>query len=111
MFGDQSMLTGDQARYDRLYRLGCICCRKLGYPEEPSQLHHQLSGTHRIGNEATVPLCPWHHEGLWKGRFRSARLAATLLGPSFKTEPKRFRERFGEDRELLEEVNELIKDM
>ena len=101
------MLTGDQARYDKLQRLGCIACRRLGYVQ-PADMHHLLSGTHRIGNEATIPLCEWHHRGVWNVRFRSARLARSLIGPSFALEPKKFVARFGTDEQLLKEVNELI---
>ena len=102
------MLTGDQARYDKLQRLGCIACRRLGYVQ-PADMHHILEGTKRLGNQATIPSCEYHHRGVWSGRFRSLRLAKSLLGPSLALEPKRFRERFGEDSALLAEVTELIK--
>jgi hypothetical protein len=102
-------LNKDQKRYDALQKIGCICCRKLGYPQQAADMHHILRGTHRIGNHATLPLCRWHHVAVWSDRFRSKKLAQTLLGPSLSENSKAFHERFGSDEALLEEVEKLIK--
>ena len=101
------MLTGDKARYDKLQRIGCLACRHYGYYQS-ADMHHLLSGTHRIGNDATIPLCEYHHRGIWHLRFPSLKKAYTLLGPSLALEPKRFHERFGSDEELLAQAQRLI---
>jgi hypothetical protein len=72
-------------------------------------MHHLLSGSHRIGDAATVPCCEWHHRGVWNTRFKTRQMAEKLLGPSLALNPKRFREAFGDDNTILEKVNELIK--
>lgn len=61
-----------------------------------------------MGNQATVPLCEFHHRGIWT-RFKTLKLAQTMLGPSLALEPKRFREVFGDDKALLEMTNRMIE--
>lgn len=69
-------------------------------------MHHQNLGAHagqkRLGDEATIGLCPWHHRGIFKPPIN--------VGPSLAKEPNRFREVFGSDDELLAEENELISE-
>jgi hypothetical protein len=96
-----------EQRYTALQRIGCLACRELGYVQ-PADMHHLLSGTHRRGDKATIPLCPFHHRGVWNDRFHSLKFAKTLLGPSLALEPKAFRERFGDDAALLAKANALI---
>lgn len=100
-------MTFREKRFGLLQGIGCLACRQMGYLQ-PSDMHHLLSGTHRIGDRHTIPLCPYHHRGFWNDRFKSLRLAKTLLGPSLALEPRRFHEVFGSDEELLAKANELI---
>jgi hypothetical protein len=56
-----SRMTGTDKRSQRfreLQELGCVACRKLGYVSQPD-IHHLLSGGKRIGDNATIPLCPF----------------------------------------------------
>jgi hypothetical protein len=99
-------LTKRERRYVDLQQFGCLACRTLGFVQPPD-MHHQLSGGRRIGDHATVPLCPWHHRSVWIDRFTNQAMARTLLGPSLASEPKEFRERFGTDAELLAKVRQL----
>jgi hypothetical protein len=95
-------------RWQQMQEIGCLACRQMGFANEPSDMHHLLSGHRRRGDEFTIPLCPWHHRGLWNNRFANQKLAEALLGPSLAHSSKRFRELFGSDDELLTWCNELI---
>ena len=94
------MTKADIARFDALHRIGCICCRKAGSGFRAPDIHHILCGGRRIGNQATIPLCPEHH------RFPSN---GTVVGPSLADGSKPFHARWGTQLALLAEVNELIK--
>jgi hypothetical protein len=99
-----------QRRFQRICEIGCICCRQYGR-FSPCQVHHQNMGQHagqkRLGDEATVGLCPWHHVGEPPEELTTAQ-AVVILGPSMKHEPVRFRKIFGSDEELLAMENEAI---
>lgn len=52
--------------------LGCAMCRRMGYPETPSQLHHPREGVgmaQRQSDWLVIPLCEQHHTGSkgWHG--------------------------------------------
>jgi len=101
----------DRERFDKLLALGCICCRHFGYFQPPEIHHLNLdghAGQKRLGHQFTIPLDSYHHRGQWAGRFHSLQFAQTLLGPSLALEPRRFREVFGTDEQLLARVNALI---
>lgn len=95
-------------RWVQLQSIGCLACRRYGFHNQPSDCHHLLSGHKRRGDEFTIPLCPWHHRGVWNDRFQHQKMAEALLGPSLAHASKRFREVFGTDEELLFEANRLI---
>jgi Recombination enhancement, RecA-dependent nuclease len=92
-------------RFRELQELGCCACRQMGYIQ-PCDIHHILSGHKRIGDEATVGLCEYHHRGVWNTRFASLNFAKALCGPSLALEPNAFRERFGTDEQMLAFANE-----
>ena len=49
--------------YDKLARLGCILCIRLGYGEgTPAEIHH-IRRTGKRSNAPVIPLCPEHHRG------------------------------------------------
>ena len=58
------MATKEQKQhYDKLARLGCILCIKLGYGEgTPAEIHH-IRRTSKRSNAPVIPLCPEHHRG------------------------------------------------
>ena len=88
----------DLARYDQLVKLGCICCYNLKLYSAPD-MHHILSGGRRIGNQATIPLCPYHHRGVDRRHD---------VGPSLADGSRIFARYHGTERDLLKQVNELI---
>jgi hypothetical protein len=95
--------------------LGCICCLMRRAPWivhrswRPIEIHHLLSGGKRIGHDATVALCHWHHQAKCFPSTTSGYMAQSrLYGPSLEREPRRFREVYGSDDELLAFQNELL---
>jgi hypothetical protein len=48
---------------DKVARLGCVVCRRLGYGETPAQLHHVAEGSGLRSDFAVAPLCEEHHTG------------------------------------------------
>jgi hypothetical protein len=96
-------MSSEDERYRGLQELGCIACLKRGNWSAPD-IHHLNLGGHaggkRRGWRFTIPLCPPHHRGvMWREE---------LYGPSLALHPRRFREVFGSDDELLAEVNSLL---
>ena len=61
----------EQERFQAMRRIGCIACfigRQIGIASAQLahrnlEIHHLLSGGRRIGHEATVCLCHYHHQG------------------------------------------------
>lgn len=103
-------MTRDQRRYEALRDLGCIACHLDGYHGVPPDVHHLVDKGYRKhsgGNQATVPLCPWHHRGQPPMDFTVAYMHATR-GPSMHWHGKEFTNQYGSQRALLAKVNELI---
>ena len=100
--------TGDLLRFAKLTKIGCIVCRvHLNVYREPD-MHHLLSGGRRIGHQATIPLCPWHHRAV---SDLPEKEATKLMGPSLAKSPKKFRETFGNDAELIEATDYLLNSL
>lgn len=60
------MKNADKRYMDRVARLGCALCNKLGYGETPAEIHHLREGqgmSQRASNFLVVPLCSNHHRG------------------------------------------------
>jgi hypothetical protein len=96
----------DQRRYAKLFAYGCICCRRAGYYSPPT-MHHLVDKGDRAksgGNAATLPLCPWHHQGIPGPGGKNATRA--LLGASLADGRKPFVAQWGTERALLAQVNE-----
>lgn len=47
---------------DRVARLGCVVCRRMGFNESPAELHHIAEGSGKRSDFAVAPLCPTHHD-------------------------------------------------
>lgn len=96
-----------ELRFRRLKEIGCLACWMIGIPDVYPEIHHQNldehAGQKRLGDEFTVPLCGWHHQG-----HGPASLYETL-GPSLKHHPVEFREKFGSDMTQLAKTNDLIR--
>lgn len=78
----------------------------------PAEIHHQnlggKAGQERLGDEFTVPLCPWHHQSQPMYGLTSERMRG-LYGPSLKLHSRAFRLQFGRDEAMLAKVNDLIR--
>lgn len=75
-------------------------------------IHHLNLGDHagqvRLGDEFTIGLCPWHHQG-YPAPNLTRDQTRDWLGPSMAHEPNRFREVFGGGQELLARTNVLVE--
>jgi len=60
-------LTKAEKKYmNSVAELGCLVCKRMGYPGTPAELHHPRAGTgagRRSSNWDVIPLCPEHHRG------------------------------------------------
>lgn len=104
-------------RFDCIRRIGCIACLKNQEVGRASatlvlrrlEIHHLLSGGRRIGHEATICLCHYHHQAKFLPYVDYGYKAqADAFGPSLEREPRRFHEMYGTDEELLALQNELL---
>lgn len=105
--GKQAVSEKHRRRWDRFPDVGCIACGLRGIWNPQTQTHHLVSGGRRIGHHATVPLCPWHHQGIAGDSSYDA--LRTKLGPSMAKEPNEFRAEFGMDETLLASTNARLR--
>jgi hypothetical protein len=99
-----------ERRFRLLREMGCICCQieLLGY--SAPDMHHLVDkGYRRLsgGDQATIPLCPWHHRGIAPDGF-SQSTAVLAYGPSLALHKRRFVAHYGTERELLARVDERL---
>lgn len=91
-------MTNEERRYlNRVAELGCLVCRRMGYPGTPAEIHHKRAGTgagRRSSHFDAMPLCPEHHRG-----------KTGLHGLGTKGFPKHWG--FDED-DLLQDVRDLL---
>ena len=109
MVGKTKPITkADRARFEKLHQLGCICCRiKIQVQKFPCTIHHLLGAGRRLGHQATIPACRWHHLGTTYEGLTKAEMTL-YYGPSLANGSKPFKLEFGTDNELLALVNDLI---
>lgn len=92
--------TKAQRRHmDLVASLGCVACRNLGYGASPAELHHIRSGVgmgQRAKHTEVLPLCPRHHRASYPTGFHAA--------------PKSWQIEHGSELELIEQINNEIKD-
>ena len=74
--------------------VGCVACMQDMQYVTPCDVHHLIDGSRRRGHGYTVSLCAWHHRGV------DPRPGQELL-PSLARDPAAFKERYGEDDDLL----------
>jgi hypothetical protein len=102
-------------RFRRLREMGCVACSiesggiwSCGVLE----IHHLnlggKAGQARRGDEFTIPLGLWHHQGR-PPSGESTSSARVLYGPSLKYHSRAFRAEYGSDDELLAKVNDEIE--
>lgn len=97
----------EAARFEAIREYGCLVCRAFFNMLAGAEIHHlTIGGRHgqkRRGHLFSIGLCPYHHRGHQQDR------EPLYLGPSYALQPKKFRERFGQDDELLEKQNRLLE--
>jgi hypothetical protein len=101
-----------QRRFDRLQRIGCIACL-MEEIESQADIHHIISKGYRKhsgGDEATIPLCPYHHRGLLPDGM-SRMEAEAMYGPSLALSKREFVLHFGTEQTLLALVDAMIEQM
>jgi hypothetical protein len=101
----------EQARIDAIKSGPCLACEARGIPSAGMgivEAHHLLSGGRRIGHEATVGLCIWHHRAqpFWGHSSQECR---DYYGPSLAEGSKPFHQEFGSDAQLLASQNEMLR--
>jgi Recombination enhancement, RecA-dependent nuclease len=101
--------AAEAERLEAVHALPCLACMMaLAVQRQRTEAHHQLSGGVRIGHEATIPLCGWHHRGERPNRKVTNAQMTKYSGPSLALSSKAFHDRFGTDAELLNRTNKLI---
>lgn len=110
--------VAEKRRWADALSRGCVACyinetelgrTRASYGRE-LEIHHLLSGGRRIGHSATVCLCHYHHQGK-RLPFTDTGYKdhAVIYGASFGREPRRFREVYGSDTQLLARQNAMIR--
>ena len=83
--------------YEKVASLGCIVCRKMGYYDSPAEIHH-IKENYSLGKKSDylscIPLCPAHHR---------------TTNDAYHYSPKSFTEKWGTQKELLEQIQELLE--
>lgn len=102
--------AAEKRRWAECRRRGCVACHlnlvdhglaRASYAND-LEIHHLLSGGRRRGHSFTICLCHYHHQGKRLPYPEAGYLEqAEKLGPSLGREPRRFREVYGTDDELL----------
>ncbi len=95
----------ERSHLNAVASLGCCVCYNLGHEDCPAEIHHLRDGqglSQRAHYTETIPLCPIHHR-LGDGT------AKTGYQIGYHKSPKEFEERYGTERELLEQVMHMPK--
>jgi len=94
------MTKPEQKSNENLVRIGCIVCRNLGYGYSAPQIAH----VHTPGkpgdprkNKRKIPLCPPHH--LQAG-----------FGVSYHDGDKTWQKMYGDENDLADQVEQLVKE-
>jgi hypothetical protein len=96
-----------QARFDALKEMGCICCWNHDAVRQDAEIHHIAQGFKRLGHDFTIPLCTWHHRGHPPAHL-DVREMTQLCGPSLARGKRAFVAVFGTELALLETVNAVL---
>ena len=97
-------------RFAKLQSIGCVACLINGAGQQPCDIHHIVDKgyrSHSGGDSSTIGLCPWHHRGV-KNDGMTTTLMVEWFGPSLALHKRRFVQKFGSERELLDIVNVII---
>lgn len=60
-----SFTVAERRHLNRVSKLHCVVCVRLGYEDAPAQVVHHILGDdgRRIGHGVVLPLCVEHHTG------------------------------------------------
>lgn len=110
--GGKALTKADLARRERIHAGHCMACVQRGIDLRGQglvQWHHLLSGGRRMGHQATIGLCCWHHmaQPFWLHTHEDMR---EHYGPSLAEGSKPFHAAFGSDAILLAMQNEYLKE-
>ncbi len=99
-----------RTRWDDAKARGCVACHlntvdhglaRASYGND-LEMHHLLSGGRRIGHDATICLCHFHHQAKrLPYPDHGYEEQAKAFGPSLERESRRFHEFYGTDQQLL----------
>lgn len=95
-----------QRRFDAIKDIGCVPCRKMGYYDVPCDIQHVVEGSKRLGHDYTYGACPYHHRNVTD---LDKDTAYKILGPSLAVNKREYEDTFGTERELVWEMDRLIK--
>ena len=90
--------AAEKRHLDALRQIGCIVCRNQGF-NTPTAIHHLDGHTKPKAHYLTLPLCFHHHQG--------GDGDGTLFY-SVHFYPREFREQYGCEYALLQQVQELL---
>lgn len=99
----------DNYRFIEIQERGCVPCfleaRLQGreWVPQPCDMHHVNQSDH----QQTYGNCPWHHRGVphsWSNSWEMKQ----YFGPSMAIEPKKYRQRYGSEVELLALQNKML---
>lgn len=96
---NKSKTKAEKAHLSRVAGLGCIVCKNNGFDDTPSEIHHLRNGqggAQRASHYETIPLCTIHHRHSGHGEI------------AFHASQYEFEERYGTERELLDQVKGLL---
>lgn len=93
-------------------RLPCLACQKQRC-EQPfvTEVHHLVDKGYREhsgGDEATIPLCVWHHRGIQLEGHTEAGMR-DRFGPSLFHTKRQFVAQYGSERDLLAETDQHLE--
>lgn len=94
-------------RFDLLHQLGCVVCFVYLQQFRAPDISHLLAGGVRIGHDATIPECCWHHRGVAPDGY-TERTARKILGPSRAHGSKPYIDAYGDDACLRMMTGKLI---
>lgn len=93
----------EQAQQDKQRAHGCAMCLLLGMARDacgPVRVHHRttgdLHGQKQLGQDATVGLADWHHQGVLKPEYPTVDAMRAKYGPSLAHHKKAFLELIAE---------------
>ncbi len=101
------------ARSALIHQLPCVCCQIRGMSQPLRTTEHHLNldghaGQKRRGDEFSIPLCSWHHQGripVGMDKYK----ARVIYGPALTDGSKLFHQIFPNDDTLLSMTDAMLR--